>query len=187
MRMTFAIAAALVAGVGLRAVPAGAQSLLEEGPRSPVVTLGILVATAKQSGAQNWVTGFGGELGFGVPIRLSRSVPPLVVGAWGQYQGVDGFSGSRLGGGLRTSFFLFAFDAGLARQSGDFFHERTTYLVLAPALQFGPGAVGLRWSLPVSSGKTLPMDFGITITIRLPIFGGGGGPERPPTDLVLDD
>ena len=183
MRLTIWSVAVLI---GLGALPARAQ-LLEDGPRSPVVTLGIVVATGRQSGGQSWVTGFGGELGFGVPIRLSRTLPPLVLGGWGQYQGVDGFTGSRLSGGLRTSFFLGAFDVGLARQSGDFQHERTTYLVLAPALQFGPGAVGLRWSLPVSSGRTLPQEFAITITIRLPIFGGGGGPERAPTDLVLDD
>jgi hypothetical protein len=171
-------AAAIASGLLLCALPARAQYL--ERPAGPVATVGLLVAAGKRAGDAQWRTGIGGELALTGPVLLDRGVPPLFLGGWVQLQGVDGVSTARYGAGARASLWIFGVDAGLAQQGSDGVHGTTTYAVLAPAVQLGPGSVALRFSLPTSSGLAYPREMAIAITMRLPLLFGG--PSRRELD-----
>jgi len=170
------------AGLLLFALAGRLQAQPLEGPLGPpraIISLGFVVASAKPAGDQ-WHEGFGGELAVLAPLRLGMGMP-FAAGGFGQLQGMDGFSGAtRVSGGVRLQAWMLGFDMGFAQQSGDDFHSATGYVVLAPGLQAGPGALALRFSWPVTGGAHWPRETALTFTIRLPLLLGGEGRRRGP-------
>jgi hypothetical protein len=173
--------------VGLLAValaaPAVAQDFdYRQGPPGPVLTGGLLLASARRLGDSTWRTGLGGELALVSPIA-PRAFIPLIGGGWFQLQGVEAFSGpTRLGGGARLQAWFVGVDGGLALQSAAQGRDATIYAVLAPTLLLGPGALGVRWSWPISSGARWPREIAVLLTVRFPLLSGERGRRRDGDD-----
>jgi len=95
------VAAALFAIAGFSGELCAQELEGPHGAPGPMLSLGLLVASAKPAGNSQWHQGLGGELAIMVPLGLRARVP-LMAGGFAQLQGYDGFSGaSRVSGGAR--------------------------------------------------------------------------------------